>query len=89
MLAEATRILEEGIPEEDLLRLKRGSMGRRIRGLDSPDGTCYRLCAYSLLECDYFRFPEVYAQVTADDVLALLKTAVAAESSALVTTQPL
>ncbi|MBE6974138.1 MAG: insulinase family protein [Ruminococcaceae bacterium] len=89
LLEEAARILKEGIPREDLLRLKRGSMGRRIRGLDSPDGTCYRLCAYSLLDCDYYRFPEVYAQVTEEDVLALLKQAVTAESSALIITKPL
>ena len=89
LLLEARRILREGIPAEDLLRLKRGSMGRRIRGLDSPDGTCYRLCAYHLLGCDYFRFPEVYAQVTAEEVLHLLETAVTGPSSALVITNPL
>ena len=89
LLQEAARILRDGIAPEQFLRLKRGALGRRIRGLDSPDGTCYRLCAYSLLGCDYFRFPEVYAQVTAEEVSALLKTAVAADTSALVITKPL
>lgn len=52
-----------GLPEEAFLRIRRSALGRRIRDLDSFEGTCYRLCAYALSDYDYFNFPELYASL--------------------------
>ena len=51
ILAQAEKITAEGIPEQNFLRMKRSAFGRRIRGLDSFDSTCFRLCAYHF--CDF------------------------------------
>ena len=72
ILERARELVKEGIPEADFLRLKRSAMGRRVRDLDSFDSTCFRLCAYHFSDFDYFRFPGVYPDITADAVLAFL-----------------
>ena len=69
ILNQAKRLVANGIPEEDFLRMKRSSIGRRMRELDSFDNTRFRLCAYHFEGFEYFEFPEVYATVTADQVL--------------------
>lgn len=46
ILEQAEKIAAEGLPEKAFLRMKRSALGRRIRGLDSFDSTCFRLCAY-------------------------------------------
>ena len=68
LLARAREISEEGIVDGDFLRLKRSALGRRIRGLDSFDSTCFRLCAYHFSDFDYFRFPEIYRQIRAEEI---------------------
>ena len=72
ILAQAEKILREGIPEDQFLRMKRSAFGRRIRDLDSFSSTCFRLCAYELSEFDYFEFPRVYAAIEAKDLLEFL-----------------
>ena len=76
ILAQAAVLLESGIDPEDFLRAKRSALGRRIRGLDSFDSTAFRLCAYYLSGFDYFRFPEVYTQVQADEILDFIRRVV-------------
>ena len=68
ILQEAEKLSQTGIPEEAFLRMKRSAMGRRIRGLDSFDSLCFRICAYHFSGFDYFRFPEVYEKLTRQDV---------------------
>lgn len=72
ILAEAQRICQEGVDEALFQRLKRSSLGRRIRGLDSFDGICYRMAMADFDGYDYFRFPELYDEVTAQDVQKLI-----------------
>ncbi len=79
VLEEAKRLLSEGIEEESLRRMKRSALGRRLRGLDSFDSVCFRICAYYFLKFDYFDFPAVYEKVTAEDVLAFLRETVTPE----------
>lgn len=76
ILEEARRIGKEGIPEGDFLRMKRSSMGRRIRGLDSFDSLCFRLCAYHFSGYDYFGFPAIYETITAEDIRLWIQQAV-------------
>jgi predicted Zn-dependent peptidase len=83
ILAEAQRLCTEGIDEAQFLRLKRSALGRRIRNLDSFDSTCFRLCAYKLTDFDYFRFPEIYQNVTTDHVRAFLERVVRPERCSL------
>lgn len=82
-------VCRDGIGEEDFLRLKRSAMGRRIRSLDGFDSTCYRLCACHMAEFDYFRFPELYRDITAGDLEAFLAQTVLPERCSLSVVEPL
>ena len=88
ILARAEELVKTGIDEADLLRMKRSALGRRIRDLDSFDSTCFRLCAYEISNFDYFCFPSVYTEVTAEQVLAFIEKAVKKERCALSIIEP-
>ena len=88
ILEEAQRLCREGINQEEFLTMKRSAMGRRIRGLDSFDSTCFRLCAYELSGFDYFRFPELYAKIQKDELLDFIAQAVTADKCSLSTIYP-
>lgn len=83
ILEEGRRIAAEGIPEEDFLAMKRSALGRRIRGLDSFDSTCFRLCAYHMSQFDYFAFPEVYRKIQAQELVEFLGQAVCPQRCSL------
>ena len=74
ILAKAKELAETGLDEKDFLRMKRSALGRRIRSLDSFDATCYRICAYYFSGFDYFNFPAIYRDITAEDVCRFLET---------------
>ncbi len=79
----ARELIREGISQEQLLRMKRSALGRRIRGLDSFDSICFRVCAYHLSGFDYFRFPEIYQSITVSDLQQFLQQAVTPERCCL------
>ena len=83
ILAEAQRICRIGIDPEAFLRLKRSAMGRRIRDLDGFDATCFRLCAYDMTDFDYFRFPELYSAIDAEEVCQFIHQVVRPEGCSL------
>ena len=83
VLEEAKRIVREGVDEELFLRLKRSAVGRRIRGLDSFEGLCYRLALSDFDGYDYFTFPELYESITAEDVRQLIAREVTPEQAVL------
>lgn len=96
--AEAVRdaILERGrslagtgVSKADFLRMKRSAMGRRIRDLDSFDGTCFRLCAYAMSQFDYFRFPSLYDSIEAAEIQEFLEQVVRPEGCSLSVIYPL
>ena len=89
ILAQAGKIAAEGLPEEAFLRMKRSALGRRIRGLDSFDSTCFRLCAYHFSNFDYFRFPEIYRSIQKGEIQDFLNRVVREERSALSIIYPL
>ena len=80
--------MQEGLVDADFLRMKRSALGRRIRSLDGFESTCFRLCAYYLSGFDYFRFPEVYQNISARDVVEFLKTSVTPERMSLAIIYP-
>lgn len=83
VLREAERIKTEGVDTELFERLKKSSLGRRTRDLDSFDSICYRICAYYFEGTDYFRFPKTYGLVTADDVKEFICRVVCPERAAI------
>lgn len=88
ILEQAQKILLSGIPEQDFLRMKRSTLGGRIRNLDSFDSTCFRVCAYHFVGFDYFRFPEIYEKVRAEDVQAFIAKNVTQQRCCLSVIEP-
>ena len=88
ILEEAQRIGREGFEEALFTRLKRSSLGRRMRELDSFDSICYRMCAYEFEGVDYFSFPACFSEVTPQHVLEFLRRTVAEERCALSVVRP-
>ena len=89
ILNQAERIARSGIDETRLERMKRSALGRRIRDLDSFSSTCFRLCAYHFAQTDYFRFPEVYSGITAQDVRDFIARVIQPERCSLSVIEPL
>ena len=89
IVAQAAKLVAEGIPQEAFLRMKRSALGRRIRGLDSFDATCFRVCAYHFSGFDYFRFPELYRQVEVSDILQFIQRVVTYDRAGLSVIYPL
>lgn len=83
ILDHAKRLTDEGITQEEFLRMKRSAMGRRIRDLDSFDSTCFRMCAYHFDDFDYFLFPQIYEEVTVREVLDFLRRVICKERCVL------
>ena len=88
ILARAREIVETGIPEDAFLRIKRSTLGGRIRSLDSFDSVCFRICAYHFSGFDYFRFPEVYESVKAQDVQKFIADTVTEERCSISIIEP-
>ena len=89
ILAQAEKLTKEGIPEQNFLRMKRSALGRRIRGLDSFDATCFRVCAYHFCGFDYFRFPEVYRSIESQEICDFLSRIVRPERCSLSVIHPI
>ena len=89
IIAQAAKLAEEGIPEKNFLRMKRSALGRRIRALDSFDATCFRVCASHFTDFDYFRFPEVYRSIEAEEICSFLSRVVREERCSLSVIHPL
>ncbi|MBO5836655.1 MAG: insulinase family protein [Oscillospiraceae bacterium] len=88
ILQQAQTLAQEGLPEEDFLRMKRSAMGRRLKGLDSFDSVAFRVCAYYFSGFDYFRFPEIYQKVQPSHLQEFIKRVVTAQRSCLAVIYP-
>ncbi len=89
VLEQARKIVETGLEEGAFLRLKRSALGRRIRGLDSFDATCFRICAYHFSGFDYFLFPKVYHSIQAQELCDFLSQTVLRENCGLSVITPI
>ena len=89
VVKRAAELAESGIEEAAFRRMKRSAMGRRIRDLDSFDSTCFRVCAHHLSGFDYFDFPGVYEEVSAEDLREFLGRCVRPERMSLSVIEPL
>lgn len=72
VFAAAEALRTRGIDPEELGRLKRSAIGRRLRELDSFAGTCNRICGYYFDGLDYLDFRACYDAVTEQDILRIL-----------------
>lgn len=88
ILQEGQRIVRDGVDEDLFARLKRSSLGRRIRGLDSFDGICYRMAIADFDGYDYFRFPELYDEITSEDIRMLIQKQILPELAVLSVIEP-
>ena len=88
ILEEACRLAQTGICEEDFLRMKRSALGRRIRGLDSFESTCFRLCAYHFSKFDYLRIPALYQQVSKEELQEFIQRVVTPERMCMAVITP-
>ena len=89
ILESAQTILREGLDPDTFMRMKRSSFGRRIRGLDSFDPVCFRLCACHFVDFDYFELPGLYQQVQPADILEFIEKTVTPERACLCVIDPL
>ncbi len=83
ILAEAQRISREGADEALFQRLRRSALGRRLRGLDSFEGMCYRMVVSCFDNCDYLRFPQYYKELTVQDVQRFIRDRIVREQAVL------
>ncbi len=83
ILREAERISREGVDPSLFDRVRRASLGQRIRGLDSFDGVCYRLTGSYFDGSDYFLFPECYDTITPEDVRLFIAEHIVTEQAVL------
>ena len=89
LLQQVQILLAQGIDQQDLLRMKRSALGRRIRDLDSFDSTAYRICAYHMLQYPYFQFLELYPQITSQEILDFLRQVIRSDGCGLSVVYPI
>ena len=83
LIAQAAKLAREGIAKADYDRMLRCALGSRIKGLDSFDSTCFRLCAYHMTDFDYFDFPRIYESITPEEIQAFLGSCLREDNCAL------
>ena len=88
ILEEARRIVKEGIDQAQFDRMRRSALGRRTKGLDSFDSTCFRLCAYHLSGFDYFDFPRLYEDLEVSQLQAFLERVVTPQRCSICIIRP-
>ena len=88
ILAAAEVLARDGITQEEFLRMKRSALGRRIRSLDSFESTCFRICAYHFSKFDYFRTPQIYQQITKEEIQEFIRAVVTPERMCMAVITP-
>ena len=88
ILESVQSLLQTGIDQADFLRMKRSALGRRIRGLDSFDSVCFRICAYHFTGFDYMQFPAVMRSIRQEEILEFLEQTVTAQRCAMAVILP-
>ena len=88
VLAAAAELAKTGVEDAAFLRMKRSALGRRIRDLDSFDSTCFRVCASHMSRFDYFDFPGVYEEVTAEELREFVERVIRPERMSMSIIEP-
>ena len=88
IIAEAKRLSETGISEEEFRRMVRSFLGRRVKDLDSFESTCFRLCAYHYEGFDYLRFPEHFETIDKEELRCFWRENIRADRCAMSIVEP-
>ena len=88
ILDEAQRLVREGIDEDYYQRLRRANFGTALKALNSFEAIAVSAAEGCFEGYDPFRFPEVYAAVTAEEVRAFLERVVTEDRCALAVVEP-
>jgi predicted Zn-dependent peptidase len=85
---EAARIGREGIDERLWERLKKGTYGGKVRGLNSFENLCVGQARSFFAGYDFLRFADLFASITKEDGEALIQSWVTGERTALSLVKP-
>lgn len=88
VLEAAGKIAEHGIDENLWKRLKKGAYGSRVRSLNSFENICVELAQAHFAGKEYFSFPEVYDQLSKEDVEDYIRRWIVPERTALSIVNP-
>lgn len=88
VLKECERVASAGADEALFKRLKKAYYGDRIREFNSFNSICHHQSLYYFRGCNYFEFPEIYDQITADEVHQFIAQNLKPESYAISTIFP-
>ena len=80
---EAARLGRDGIDEDFYQQIRRASYGSMIRSLNSFENIAVSMAEGWFRGFDYYRFPEVFEDITKSDVESFLRENVSAEHAAL------
>lgn len=82
------RMGETGIDEALWKRLKKAAYGSRVRSLNSFENICIELAQGHFAGTEYFTFPEVYDQISKEDVEECIRRWMTPERTALSIVNP-
>ena len=83
ILAEAQRLVREGVDENYYKRIVNANFGAALRELNSFESIAVSMAEGRFQGYDPYRFPEIYDSITAADVLAFLRENVTRSHMAL------
>lgn len=83
ILAEAQRLVREGVDEDYYKRIVNANFGAALRELNSFESIAVSMAEGWFQGYDPYRFPEIYDSITAADVLAFLRENVTRSHMAL------
>lgn len=87
--AEAKRVAAQGIEPERWERLLKAEYGSYVRGLNGLDSVCRMMSAAHMYQYDFFRFPELFAALSKQEVEQLAAEIFTAETGTLSLIEPL
>ena len=88
LLAEAARLVGEGINPKLWERLKKAAYGNRVRELNSFENLCVGQAQNFFLGADSLSFPEAFDRLTVQDACRLLERWVTKERTTLSVVRP-
>ena len=79
----AERLVKEGIDEECYQQVRKASFGANLRGLNSFENIAVSLTEGYFNGYDPFRFPQVFDEITKEDIQAFLRENITEERCVL------
>ena len=88
ILAEAQRLLREGLDEAYYLRIRNANFGNDLKGLNSFENIAVSMVEARFHGYDAYRFPEAYDDISADDILDFIRENITREHLAISIVDP-